>query len=158
MAYQALSPPLRYIESRPGGPRGRSAHGKKEEAVSANKFVLRHGRIEIEYTIGITPGFVALSYKDGNSPEVDFKTTEITTDETALGSLVSVLLVGTTDVGGERFGFFLPQLDVPRGETERFTTVGVYEKFSGPDSVPHRRPSWRSIELHGTAATAIVPV
>ena len=61
-------------------------------------------------------------------------------------------------MGGERFGFFLPELDVPSGEYEHFTTVGVYERFSGPDSVPDLPPSWRGIELHGTAQTVTVPV
>jgi hypothetical protein len=70
--------------------------------------------------------------------------------------LVSVALITSIDTGGERFGFFLPQLDVPRGQSEEFRTVGVYETFSGPDSIPHRDPSWRCIALHGTAQTVIV--
>jgi hypothetical protein len=65
-------------------------------------------------------------------------------------------LVTSVDTGGERFGFFLPQLDVPRGQSEEFRTRGVYETFSGPDSIPHHQPSWRCIELHGTAQTVIV--
>ena len=65
-------------------------------------------------------------------------------------------MLRTVDTGGERFGFFLPQLDVPRGQSEEFRTVGVYYRFSGPDSIPHRDPSWRCIELHGTAQTVIV--
>ncbi len=64
-------------------------------------------------------------------------------------------LVTSIDTGGERFGFFLPQLDVPRGQSEEFRTAGVYETFSGPDSIPHRDPSWRCTELHGTAQTVI---
>lgn len=125
--------------------------------MSANKFVLKHGKIEIDYTIGMTPGLVALTYKDGSNVK-EFRTfpNEITTDVTALGSLVSVPLVMTVDAGGERFAFFLPQLDVPMGKTEEFKTLGIYEKFSGPDSLP-RPPSWSSIELHGTAQTVIVP-
>lgn len=125
--------------------------------MAANKFVLKHHRIEIDYTIGITPGLVALTYKDG--PDVKtFKTNEVTTDNTALGKLVSVPLLLTIDTGGERFGFFLPELDVPSGQTESFTTVGVYDKFGGPDSFPRRPPSWTCIELHGTAQTVIVPL
>ncbi len=125
--------------------------------MSANKFVLKHRHIEVDYTVGITLGLPALVYKDG--PEVKiFKTNEITTDQTALGSLVSIVLVRTIDTGGERFGFFLPQLDVPAGQTENFYTAGVYEKFSGPDSVPRRPPSWRCIDMHGTAQTVIVPL
>jgi hypothetical protein len=125
--------------------------------MSANKFILKHHQIEVDYTIGVTPGLTALTHKDGPNVKT-FKTNEITTDQTALGSLVSVLLVRTIDTGGERFGFFLPQLDVPSGQTENFATAGVYEKFSGPNSIPHRPPSWRCIDMHGTAQTVIVPL
>ena len=123
----------------------------------ANKFVLKHRQIEVDYTLGITPGLVALTYKDG--PEVKtFKTTEVTTNQTALGTLVSVPLLKTVDTGGQTFGFFLPQIEVPSGQTATFFTVGVYEKFSGPDSVPQVPPSWTCIELEGTAQTVPVPL
>jgi hypothetical protein len=125
--------------------------------MSANKFILKHHNVEVDYTIGLTPGLVALTYRDG--PQVKtFKTSEITTDQTAEGSLVSVLLMRSIDTGGERFGFFLPQLDVPKGQTENFSTAGIYEKFGGPNSIPHRPPSWRCIDMHGTAQTVIVPL
>ena len=126
--------------------------------MAANKFVLKHQQIEVDLTLGATPGLPALVYQDGSSPQKNFTAAEITTDQTGLGTLVSVALVTSIDVGGERFGFFLPELDVPRGQSEEFQTVGVYEAFSGPDSFPHRDPSWRCIELHGTAQTVIVPV
>jgi len=125
--------------------------------MAANKFVLKHGEIEIDYTIGMPPvelpvGItpVALTYTDGPNVK-EFSSNEITTNETALGSLVSVPLVMTVDTGGEKFAFFLPQLQVSMGKTEEFITVGIHEKFSGPDSL--NPPSWRSIELHGTAQT-----
>ncbi len=122
----------------------------------ANRFVLKHHKVEVEYTAGRTPGIPALIYNDGISAAKSFMSDEITTAETALGSLVSVTLLKTTDAGGEVFGFFLPELDVPRGESEEFTTAGVYEKFTGPDSIPPLAPSWRPIELRGTAQTVIV--
>jgi hypothetical protein len=125
--------------------------------MSANKFVLKHHRTEIDYTIGETSGLPALTYKHGSDTKT-FTAKEITTDATALGSLVSVPLVATIDTGGERFGFFLPQVEVPSGQTAELSTMGVYEKFSGPDSVPQVPPSWTSIELHGTAQTVIVPL
>jgi hypothetical protein len=128
-----------------------------EVAVSANKFVLKHHQIEVDYTVGITPGLVALTYKDGPETKT-FKTTEVATDKTALGTFVSVPLVKTIDTGGQMFGFFLPQLEVPLGQTETFFTVGVYEKFGGPDSVPHLPPAWTCIELDGTAQTVLVPL
>ena len=124
--------------------------------VAANKFVLKHHQVEVDYTLGATPGIPALVYRDGSSAPKSFTAAEITTNQTGLGALVSVALVTSIDTGGERFGFFLPQLDVPGGQSEEFGTVGVYETFSGPDSIPHHDPSWRCIELHGTAQTVIV--
>jgi hypothetical protein len=129
---------------------------KMGKPVAANKFVLKHHQVEVDYTLGATPGIPVLIYRDGPSTTKSFTASEITTDQTGLGTLVSVALVTSIDTGGERFGFFLPQLDVPRGESEEFRTVGVYERFSGPDSIPHRDPSWRCIELDGTAQTVIV--
>jgi hypothetical protein len=126
------------------------------EPVAANKFVLKHHRVEVDYTLGATPGIPALVYQDGSSAPKSYTAAEITTDQTGLGTLVSIALVRSIDTGGERFGFFLPQLDVPPGQSEEFRTVAVYEAFSGPDSIPHRDPSWRCIELHGTAQTGIV--
>ena len=123
--------------------------------MAANKFVLKHHQIEVDYTLGATPGIPVLFYQDGSSAPKSFTGSEVATDQTALGTLVSVALVRSVDTGGERFGFFLPQPDVPVGESEEFSTVGVYERFSGPESIPHRDPSWRSIELHGTAHTLI---
>jgi hypothetical protein len=126
--------------------------------MSANHFVLRHHDVEVDYTVGITPGLPALTYRDGGSPAISFTDAEITTDNTALGTVVSVPLLKSVDTGGELFGFVLPQVDVPLGQSADVETVGVYEKFSGPDSFPKAPPSWRSIELCGTAQTVNVPL
>jgi hypothetical protein len=127
-------------------------------SMSANHFVLRHHDVEVEYTVGVTPGIPALTYSDSSSPQRSFTDAEIATDQTALGTVISVPLLQTIDTGGERFGFVLPELDVPQGQSGHFSTVGVYEKFTGPDSIPQAAPSWRGIELHGTAQTVIVPL
>jgi hypothetical protein len=123
----------------------------------ANKFALRHDEIEIDYTIGMNPGFTALVYRHGGET-LSFKPAEITTDNTALGTLVSVPVVRTVDTGGETFGFLLPEVDLPLGQSAECATAGVYERFSGPDSFPKRPPHWRAIELRGTAETVIVPL
>jgi hypothetical protein len=87
-----------------------------------------------------------------------FKPNEVLSEDTGLGRLVSVALILTIDTGGERFGFFLPFIDVARDQTAHFYTVGIYETFSGPDSVPHRPSTWRCIEMTGTAQSVIVPL
>jgi hypothetical protein len=125
--------------------------------MSANHFVLKGSGVEVDYTIGANPSFTALTYKAG-SVDKQYKPAQIETDNTGLGDMVSVALVLSIDTGGERFGVFLPVIDVPQGQTVDFRTVGVYETFNGPDSVIHRPPTWRCIEMHGTAQSIIVPL
>ena len=129
--------------------------------MAANKFVLKHHQVEVDYTpvdpvLGATSGLPALVYRDGSSTPKSFTASEIATNQTGLGTLISVALVTFAGTGGERFGFFLPQPDVPAGQSGEFRTVGVYEKFRGPDSDPHGEPAWRCIELDGTAQTVIM--
>jgi hypothetical protein len=123
----------------------------------ANKFVLKGSHVVVEYTIGANPSFPALTYTDGAFTK-SFKPDVIKTDDTGLGELVSIPLIVTIDTGGERFGFFLPSVDVPQGQTAHFHSVGIYEMFSGPDSIPHRPSAWRCIEMSGTAQTVVVPL
>ena len=117
----------------------------------ANRFLLTHHEIHVEYNVGGNPGFTALSYTDGHGDPANFKRDEVTTAATALGQLVSVPLRKTVDTGGELFGFFLPDIEVTLGQRKQFTTTGIYARFSGPDSFPQRPESWHTVELHGTA-------
>jgi hypothetical protein len=123
----------------------------------ANKFVLKGSHVVVEYTLGGNPSFPALTYTDGAFQRA-FKPGAITTDDTGLGQLVSIPLIVSIDTGGERFGFFLPSIDVPLGEAAHFHTIGIYEMFSGPDSIPQRPSTWRCIEMTGTAQNVIVPL
>ena len=124
----------------------------------ANKYVLHGDGIHIEYTIGANPGFTALTFSEPPDPDKTFKPAQITTDQTGLGTLVSVALVQTIDAGGTRFGFFLPAVQLAVGQSAPVATIGAFETFSGPDSVPHRPTTWRCVHLHGTAEEVIVPL
>ena len=123
----------------------------------ANKYVLHGDGIEVEYTIGGNPGFTALTFTEDGTTK-NFTPAQITTDQTGLGTLVSVALALTVDTGGTRFGFFLPDVRLTRGQSAAVTTVGVFETFSGPDSVPRRPATWQSVHLHGVAEEVIVPL
>jgi hypothetical protein len=125
--------------------------------MAANKFVLKSSGVEVDYTIGATPSLPALVYKAGAFHK-SFKPAEIVSEDTGLGRMVSVSLIRSIDTGGERFGFFLPFINVDRGQTAHFHTVGVYETYSGPDSIPHRPSTRRCIEMSGTAESVIVPL
>lgn len=125
--------------------------------MAANKFTLRGSGVEVDYTIGANPSFPALVYKAG-AFQKSFKPAEILSEDTGLGMQVSVALITSIDTGGERFGFFLPSINVAQGQKAHFHTVGIYEMFSGPDSIPRRPSTWRCIEMSGTAETVIVPL
>jgi hypothetical protein len=123
----------------------------------ANKYMLSGNGIEVDYTIGANPAFPALTFKEGSITKT-FTPAQITTDQTGLGTLVSVPLVQTIDTGGSHFGFFLPTVEVTLGHHVPVTTIGVIETFSGPDSLPHRPTTWQCVHLHGTASEVIVPL
>jgi hypothetical protein len=123
----------------------------------ANQFTLKGHHIEVEYTIGATPGIPVLHYKDA-SVSLNFTQADIRTDQTALGSLISVPLKRSIDTGGTIFAFFLPNIDVAPQQMSTFTTVAIREEFSGPDSIPHRPTTWQSFIMHGTAKSGIIPL
>jgi hypothetical protein len=125
--------------------------------MAANKFVLKGSGVDVDYTIGASSAIPALVYTAG-AFQKKFKPNEILSEDSGLGEMVSVALILSVDTGGERFGFFLPLINVERGQTAHFCTVGVYETFSGPNSVPHRPSTWRCIEMAGTAQSVIVPL
>jgi hypothetical protein len=125
--------------------------------MSANRFVLKGSGVEVDYTIGANPALPAFVYTNG-AFQKKFRPAEVLSENTGLGEMVSVALFHTIDTGGERFGVFLPAINVARGQTVHFCTVGVYETFTGPDTIPRRPSTWRCIEMEGTAQSVIVPL
>jgi len=124
----------------------------------ANKFTLKWHGVEVYYTIGATPGIPALIYQDQTMSK-DFQASAIHTDSTTLGSLVTVPLELTVDAGGTTFSFFLPNVDVPMGKAVEFKTIGIYKEVRGPVVLPAKQTvTWRTIPMHGTAETVIVPL
>lgn len=116
----------------------------------ANHYVLHGDGIQIDYTIGGNPGFTALSFTEGGTTK-NFTASQVTTDATGLGTLVSVAVVTSVDTGGTRFGFFLPEVQVTLGQQVPVATIGIFEMFGGPDSIPRGPATWQCVHLHGTA-------
>ena len=123
----------------------------------ANQFTLRGHHIEVHYTIGGNPGFTALTYKNETISR-DFKPGDIHTDQTALGSLVSVRLAERSTDNYTIFAFFLPDIEVPRDETVDFTTAGIHQEYIKHGTVPLQASTWHPIVMHGIAKSVIVPL
>jgi len=130
---------------------------RKQHESGFPSFSIKGPGVEVDYTIGASSAIPALVFTAG-AFQKKFKPNEVLSEDTGLGRMVSVALILTIDTGGERFGFFLPFIDVAREQTAHFYTVGIFETFSGPDSVPHRPSTWRCIEMTGTAQSVIVPL
>ena len=125
--------------------------------MAANKFVLKGHNIEVDYTIGMTPGLPALTYKNGPNVKT-FKTSEITINETALGSLVSVSLVKTSTRAARGSVSSCPNLTSLRGKPRNSLRRAFTKSSVGRTRSHGRPPSWSCIELHGTAQTVVVPL
>jgi hypothetical protein len=123
----------------------------------ANKYLLHGNGIQVEYVVGANPSFAALTFTEGATNK-SFTPAQINTDQTGLGTLLSVPLVQTIDAGGTRFGLFLPEVQTALGQKVPVSTIGMFEMFSGPDSVPHRATTWQSVHLHGVAEEIIIPL
>lgn len=123
----------------------------------ANQFTLRGHQIEIQYTIGGNPGFTALTYKDETISR-DFKPGDIHTDQTALGSLVSVRLAERSTDNYTVFAFFLPNIEVPHDQTADFTTVGIHQEHIKHEPMPYQASTWQSLVMHGIAKSVLVPL
>jgi hypothetical protein len=132
--------------------------GGKPKMVTANYFVLSGSGVEVIYNSTVmAPDFPNLQYKDGAFVK-NFGPNQIQYDHTGLGELVSVSLILSVDAGGQRFGFFLPLVEITGEQPVDFRTVGIYETFSGPFSGPPRPSTWRCIEMTGTAQLVAVPI
>jgi hypothetical protein len=126
--------------------------------MAANKFVLKGHGVEVDYTIGVTPGIPAFLYKDETISK-DFPSSAVHTDQTVLGDLVTVPLEVSVDAGGTTFSVFLPTFDVPKDTTVEFNTIGIYREVRGPIIRPaQQKVTWRTIQMHGMAQTVIVPL
>ena len=120
----------------------------------ANQFTLRGHHVDVNYTIGGNADFVALTYR-GEGISRDFKPRDIHTDHTALDTLISVQLEERSSGDRTIFAFFLPNIEVPQGETADFTTVGIHQEHVKRGG-PHRSATWHPLVMHSTARNVIV--
>jgi hypothetical protein len=124
----------------------------------ANKFSLSGNGIEISYTIGANPSFPALTYQDP-SVSKKFLPSEIRTDATVIGRLITITLELTVDFGSTSFSFFIPDLQVPMGQSANFDSIGIRKEVRGPVVQPAlQKVTWQTFDLCGKAETVIVPL
>lgn len=125
--------------------------------VSPNQFQLSGHGLSLEYTTTGIDGQPHFSYHD-HSFTKSFSGNEISTEDTALGSLVSVRLMLTIDAGSTTFTLLIPRINLNPGETVHVRTEGILtiHRLSIVQSLNHgQRDHYTVKALRGTAQNVV---
>ena len=119
----------------------------------ANNFSLSGGGIHVDYSSTSINGQPRLAYHD-HFRNLSFAGSDIRTAEIAdIGTIVSVTLAITVDVGSTTFSVFIPHVIVPTGGSNPVTTEGIttiHRLPFGP-TLPGQREVYRVVRLMGVA-------
>ena len=119
----------------------------------ANLFSLSGSNIYVDYSPSSINGQPRLSYHDPVR-NLSFAGSDIRTAEVPdIGTIVSVTLAITVDVGSTTFSVFIPHVIVPTGGTNPVTTEGIttiHRLPFGP-TLPGQREVYRVVRLSGVA-------
>ena len=119
----------------------------------ANNFSLSGGGIHVDYSSTSINGQPRLAYHDPVR-NLSFAGSDIRTAEVPdIGTIVSVTLAITVDVGSTSFSVFIPHVIVPSGGSNPVTTEGIttiHRLPFGP-TLPGQREVYRVVRLRGVA-------
>jgi len=130
--------------------------------VEPNKFELHGGGIRVTYLTSITPGLPQFIYQDAHR-HLQFTHDQIRRVEVPdVGTLVSVTLSLTPDMGSTSFSVLLPQVKLMSSSpstmvhTEGITTL--HRMSISPALLQGQLETYTLNSLQGTAASVIVPL
>ena len=119
----------------------------------ANHFSLSRGNIHVDYSSTSINGQSRLAYHDPIR-NLSFAGSDIrTVDVPDIGTIVSVTLSITVDVGSTTFSVFIPYVIVPTGGSNPVTieAITTIHRMPFAPSVPGQREVYRVVRLRGTA-------
>ncbi|TMJ01531.1 MAG: hypothetical protein E6G97_15670 [Alphaproteobacteria bacterium] len=121
--------------------------------IQPNLFVLSGGSIHVTYT---TTGFDGKPHFTYTSWFVThtFSGTQIKTEPSVLGTLVSVTILQTVDAGSTTFTVLIPRINLNQGEALAITTEGIttHHRFSiFPPAMHGQLDTYSVVTLTGTA-------
>ncbi|SEA68076.1 hypothetical protein SAMN05216411_1193 [Nitrosospira multiformis] len=130
--------------------------------MNANFFTFTGENVKVTYRIGGNPGFIALTYDDTANPLMGlnegFKPAQIDTVQTPLGIMVTVVIRTSIDTGSTSFSIFVPDINVPYGQSANFTTIGVYKDVRGLIIFPKDlQITWSCVQFAGEAESIFIP-
>lgn len=120
-----------------------------------NRFELRLGGTTIVYTTSSIAGPPQLSYDNGGETR-NFSGDEIETEETGLGTLVTVTLRFIADLQKDTLSLLLPEIHLPASGSSDFTAIVLWTthrtSIGGPGPVEGPIQVYTCVKtFHGTA-------
>lgn len=121
--------------------------------VAPNMFQLSGHHLHVTYTTTSITGQPTLTYQDPHLAK-SFRGDDIRTVECDLGTLVSVTLRMTVDMGSTTFSLFIPRMQIAEGTDASMRTYGVttLHSFSLIPQASHGQlDTYSVVKLRGTA-------
>jgi hypothetical protein len=150
--WQALTRPMSSRFDRRSGKS--DARAAQVATQPANSFSLSGGDIYVDYSSTSINGQPRLTYHDSartlSFAGIDIRTSEIRD----IGTIVSVTLMITPDVGSTTFSLLIPVVTVGPSGSNPVTTVGITTLHRTPlaPQIPGQREVYRVVQLTGVAS------
>lgn len=125
--------------------------------IQPNRYVLRSsdGKTKVDYETSSFLGQPSLNLTEGPGPIRHFSGSQIRTDSTEVGTLVTVTTRLTIDTGSTSFSVLIPAISLSSiTQQQAFITDAIATSHTGPNSIPstgvHER--YEFIPLNGEAS------
>jgi hypothetical protein len=136
----------------------RAARAQEATPLAANLFDLRGGGLTVSYAASSLDGRPRLSYRSLGQTR-NFAGDELTTVDTAIGTLVTVTIAATPDLSTTTFTVVLPRTNVESGQSATVRTQGITTvsrtSIGGPALVRGQLATNRVVTLIGTARAVV---
>ncbi|MEP7121556.1 MAG: hypothetical protein ABJE95_11620 [Byssovorax sp.] len=123
----------------------------------ANAFDLQGKQLHVSYTTSGIDGKAHFNYHDAHQT-LSFRGDEIRTVETEIGTLVSVFIKRTVDLGSTTFSILIPTTNLDATRTAPIATRGIttIHKFSIIQAFNHGQTEiYSTVILNGTARAVV---
>lgn len=124
-----------------------------QQTVTPNLYELTGPKLQVTYATSGFDGKPSLTYQDASQAK-SFRGDEIRSLESDLGTLVSVTLSMTPDLGSTTLSLFIPRMRIVQGtsgtvRTECVTTL--HSTSFAPQTLRGQLDTYTVTDLHGTA-------
>lgn len=118
-----------------------------------NRYELKGGETTVSYSTDSLAGQPRLTYANGQQSQ-SFSGDQIRSLSTEIGTLVTVSLTRSVDIGFTSFSLLVPDIELAADQPQQFKTTGIVTRHKGPDTVPATgaRETYEFVHLHGTAS------